>query len=386
MNEETIGENQNYLVKMVENPNLDDFSSSWKRLQSNQSLFMTFESANPYVKNYGNLGDVVLFFMERKDNKSLEAIFPLRKKNHFFYKKYLFLFPKLGFNYTFLSSSLKDETKNFFFEKILIKIFSVNSIISLGPVDQQFVEDLSKYVKSTKFEIIHSDFPEHLYVLTLPRTLQELLNSFSRKFRKNLFYYQRKAVKDFTASFNDIKNLKENKKSYEEFLALHKSLIEGKGIITPFEYKPFRDYFFDMISEFGDNNGLFSLKLNDKTACLLLYVDWGDTRYFLNIGVSPNYKQYSVARLSIIHAIEDSINKGMKYFNFGQGDEDYKEDWGCQKFFNKNVTIFSKKYVNFIDSLNNKIYNTIKYFMRIPVLKFPKRILMNLSLRRRQHG
>jgi ribosomal protein S18 acetylase RimI-like enzyme len=327
MKEEIIAENQEYIVKKIENPKLEEFLNPWKALQSNFSVYMTYESICSYVRNYGNVGDIVLFVLEKKASKSLDAIFPLRRKKYFFIEKYFFLYPKLGFDYDFLSFSIDERTKKFFLENIFSNIHAHNCIVSLAPVNQKFADELSENAKLEQLKTTQSDFPEHLYVLMLPKSWQELLNSFNRNFRKNqLNRYQRKMMKDFSVSFENTKNLKENKNSYEKFLILHKNLIKSKGKLTPFEYKSFRDYIFSLISEFENDAGAFSIRLNNDIACILLYIDWNNTRYFLNIGVSPEYKKYSIARLLLAHVIEDAINKGMKYFDFGQGDEKYKED------------------------------------------------------------
>jgi ribosomal protein S18 acetylase RimI-like enzyme len=377
-----ISESKNYSIKMIENPNLDQFSDLWKKFQNNRTLFMSFESVSSYLKNYRNIGNVILVALEKKDNKSIEAIFPLRKIKNLFYEKYLFLYPKLGFDFEPLTS-LQNNEKALFMKTIFTKICTPTSFVSLEPVNQKFINEIIKLIKSTKLKFAQTNFSEHLYVLSLPENFQKLVDSFTGKFRKNLHYYQRKVMKDFSVSYENITNLKKNKKYYEKFLALHRDLIKEKGRLTPFEYKYFRDYNFDLVSDFENKAGLFSLKLNNKIVCMVFYADFGDTRYFLNIGVSTEYKKYSVARLLIIHVIEDAINKGLKYFNFGQGDEPYKENWGCEKFYNKKITIFSNRYLNIIDSSAEKIYDKIKYIMRMPFMKFPKKILMNLSLKRR---
>jgi len=371
MEEAIIAENDEYFIKMFENPKLDSFSDIWKKLQFGHTLYMTFEAVSSYVKNIGNIGDIVLFILERKDNKTVESILPLKSKNYHIYKKFMFLFPKAGSNYELLG------TKNrFFIEEVFHRILSERSIVVLQLINPSFLENL------VKFDIKEFQESEHFYVLTLPKTWQELLNTFDRKFRKNLNYYQRKITKDFSVSFENIKNLKENKEHYESFVNLHKSLIKDKHQSSPFEYKPFVNYIFDLISGFENNGGIFSIKLNGNTVCILLYVDWNNTRYFLNIGSLPDYKNYSVSRILIAYAIQDAINKGMKYFNFGQGDEPYKEDWGCKKFDNKSIKISSNWYVNSIDSLITNIYNLIKYFMRTSLLQFPKKIWMNIFLRK----
>jgi len=345
---------------------------------------MTFESVSSYIRNIGNLGDVILFVLERKSDKSVDAIFPLRRKKHFFYWKYFFLAPKMGFDYKPLWPSLNSETKNFFLEKIFAQIFAKNSVISLEPINQEFVAELESYIKSTQFKMTQSEFSEHLYTLSLPTTWQELLMSFSRWARKNIYRRQRDVVKSFTVSYENITNLKENRNAYEEFLNLHKTLIKEKVGVTPFEYKPFSDYVFGMVSGFGGNGGVFSMKLNGETASMILYADWGNTRFDLNVGILAKYKDFSVGRVLLVYAIEDAIKKGMKIFDFGQGDSPYKQgDWDCIKSFNKNVTIFSKNYVDSIDSLTNKIYNKVKSFMRLSFLQFPKKVWMNLSMRRR---
>jgi len=368
MKEKTLFDNKTYSIKMLENPDINTFSNNWKELQKKYPPFMTFESIHSYVKNIRNLGNIIIFTLEKNEDtkNKIKAIFALQEKKILFYKKYKLLMPKMGFDYKPLFDKKHKNMEEKFFIVIIDELLKKPSTIYLEPLSKEFANKIK--IRNN----IERNYPESLHVLSLPKSLEGLLNKFSKKFRKNIKYYQNKVRKDFSIEFEDSKL---NIQNYENFIEIHKKLIEGRKKLTPFQYDHFKKFLFDMLYPMT-NSGIFSLKLNKKIAGMIIYVDWNNTRHFLNIGTLSEYKKYSLSRLLIFHTIKDAINKKLEYFSFGQGNDPYKSDWNCKERHNKSIIIYSNKTIRLTDSLLNNIYEIIKNITKINIMRVPKKIFM----------
>ena len=73
------------------------------------------------------------------------------------------------------------------------------------------------------------------------------------------------------------------------------------------------------------------LELDKKPVAEIIYFDYNDCIYLYNSGYDPQYVSLSVGMLSKVFAIEDSINKGKKKFDFLKGAETYKGHLGGQE-------------------------------------------------------
>lgn len=336
---------------------LNDLKNDWEKI-NHPSLYLSFKSVESYVKNVvGKNKDMIFTFNE---NESVKGIFPLRFSN---FNSAYFICYNFGFNLCPLWSGTT-ENKELFLKEIFNYLSGNKFITLLEPITKKFSEEIKNSIVGSKLRFKQSKSKEHLYKLTLKNTWDEYLSLLSKKFKKNLRYYQNKISNIFKVEFEN----SNNETVLKTFFELHSLHMRDKGDLSILQFKKFQDYYKDLILSFGENAGVFNLKLDGKVVASLIYIDFNGTRYFLNIGIHPEYKKYSVGRILIANVIEDSIKKGLKYFDFGKGDEKYKLDWGCEILENERVIIYSNQFLYFIFILQNLLFRIIKK-MVITILK-----------------
>lgn len=339
--------------------NLGDLENEWKGLQKNSELYLTFESVQSYVRNI--VGKNILIYA-LYDERKIKSILPIRYENNACYL--------ICHNFGFNLEPLGEETEDFI-KDVINNLSKEKSLIIFEPVTREFSESLKVVSDKLGLKIKIVKSREKLYRLTLPNTWKAFLDSLDSKFRKNLRYYENKIKGKYK-----FENL-EKQKDLEIFFRLHSLSMKDRGDLSILEFKKFQDYYTGMVSSFGKNAGLFNLLMEEKIVASLVYIDFRGIRYFLNIGVDPKYKEYSVGRILIAHTVEDAINSGLKYFDFGKGDSQYKLDWGCNIIENDRVVMWSNSFAYVIYNFKNFVYNNIKKIaIRLLKINLLKSILL----------
>ena len=92
-----------------------------------------------------------------------------------------------------------------------------------------------------------------------------------------------------------------------------------------------RESFFRLLADTMARAGLLQLgvlELDDQPTAMIMCFDYNDCRYLYNSGYDPEYNSLSVGLLSKVLAIKDSIQRGIKSFDFLKGAEAYKYHLG----------------------------------------------------------
>jgi len=121
----------------------------------------------------------------------------------------------------------------------------------------------------------------------------------------------------------------------DTFLALMRASREDKAAFMTAQ----RESFFRAAAENMARGGLLRLdilRLNSTPVAAVTCFDYQDRVYLYNSGYDPDYRYLSVGLLSKALCIKDSIQKGMKVFDFLKGGEVYKYRLG-----GKEVPIYS---------------------------------------------
>lgn len=351
---------------------LDGLEKSWKNLQENSELYLTFESVMSYANTVLESNIVIYVLNESGDTAS---ILPIRFEKTTLKEIYFLICHNFGFNLKPIGENVESDEMKSFLREVLKDLIKRRSILHFEPVTKEFSDLLKDVCGELELKTSVSKGKENLYRLTLKRTWKDFLTSLDSKFRKNLRYYERKIQEKFKIRFKKLTDLDD----LETFFKLHSLSMKDRSDLSILEFKRFQDYYAKMISSFGKKGGLFNLVLNDKIVASLAYIDFGGIRYFLNIGVDPEYKTYSAGRVLIAHAIEDAINNSMAYFDFGKGDSQYKLDWGCDVIQNNKIVIWSSQLTYFLYTSTNFVYNTMK---KIAIALFKINLLKSILLKR----
>ena len=73
------------------------------------------------------------------------------------------------------------------------------------------------------------------------------------------------------------------------------------------------------------------LEIDTNPAAMVMCFDYNNTIYLYNSGFDPQYDSFSVGLMSKVLAIQESIQRGNKRFEFLKGNEIYKERLGGQE-------------------------------------------------------
>jgi len=165
-----------------------------------------------------------------------------------------------------------------------------------------------------------------IYVVELPTTWEEYLNSLGQKMRKNLRRVERELSKRRVV----IDNVRRPELNlYNLFVGMHKKYVGSyMKEETPFQFDSFKNYIYDIVFKFG---GVFVLNMEGNIASMLIYADYKNCRHHLNIANNMDFIEYSVGKSIVACAIKDAILGGFKYFSFGEGFDKYKLEWGCKE-------------------------------------------------------
>lgn len=352
--------------------NLDDLERSWKDLQNLSGLYLTFESVMSYVNAV--VGSNIIIYV-LTDSRNHVSILPIRFERNPLKEIYFLICHNFGFNLQPIGGDTESDEMKKFVKEVLRDMVKRKFILHFEPITKEFSDLLKNASDELELKISVTKGKENLYRLTLNQSWKDFLMSLDSKFRKNLRYYERKIQERFKIRFEKLTNLDD----LEIFFKLHSLAMRDRSDLSILEFKRFQDYYTKMISSFGKKGGLLNLVLDDKIIASLVYIDFSGTRYFLNIGVNPEYKTYSVGRVLIAHAIEDAINNNMTYFDFGKGDSQYKLDWGCDVIQNDKVVVWSSPLTYLLYTSTNIVYNTIK---KIAIALFKINLLKSILLKR----
>lgn len=170
-------------------------------------------------------------------------------------------------------------------------------------------------------------------LFTLPSTWDEYVSSLPRKYRHEL----RRKVKKFEASFEDTK--------VEEVNDKHKGLIE---LLNLMRMHPDKDVFLTPLmqqylekligSSVSSHILLLATTVKGEIAAMTMGFVYDQTLFLYNSGFDETKFSGSGFYLKAM-GIKYAIEKGLKKYNFLQGNERYKYELGGQDFFVYKATI-----------------------------------------------
>jgi CelD/BcsL family acetyltransferase involved in cellulose biosynthesis len=122
---------------------------------------------------------------------------------------------------------------------------------------------------------------------------------------------------------------------------LHQSRWTSKGLSGAFASTTFQSFHLEIARSFAEKGwmGLFVLKLSGNPVAALYGFMYNSKYYLYLTGFNPKYAKYGVGSMLITSVIRESINKGLKEFDFMRGDEAYKTRWASSTRWNRNIII-----------------------------------------------
>jgi CelD/BcsL family acetyltransferase involved in cellulose biosynthesis len=182
---------------------------------------------------------------------------------------------------------------------------------------------------ATKFELEQGAVCPYL---SLPTSMDVIMQGLSSKFRKNLRRGTNKLMQDHKRvelkRYDEIGSVE---KSMNLFFKLHQKRWKLKGQSGTFHVQERRDFWL----------ALHFLTAEDNPVAALHGYEFNKKIFDALTGFDPSYYQYSVSNILLQKLIEKCITNRIEEFDFLSGDESYKFSWTKTYRRNLNFKILS---------------------------------------------
>jgi len=165
------------------------------------------------------------------------------------------------------------------------------------------------------------------FEMDLSPSFDEYLETLSAKQRHEVRRKLRRLTEEGKIEYRFIEKGNELPSAMDAFFKMFIESRQDKAVFMTEQMKSYFRLLVDAMKEIGLLK-LGVLDLDSKPVAEILCFDYNDCIYLYNSGYDPQYVSLSVGLLSKVLAIQDSIAKGKKKFDFLKGAEVYKEHLG----------------------------------------------------------
>jgi CelD/BcsL family acetyltransferase involved in cellulose biosynthesis len=202
------------------------------------------------------------------------------------------------------------------------------SHLDLGVIraDSIISNDLFPIAKSLNCKVFSE--PEDVTIeLDLPSTWDEFLKLLTGKERHEIRRKLRRLNEAARVNFRVVEGRAEVSEAIDLFLTLFKLNRSDK---SDFMTDQRASFFRSLAGAMAEARilKLFFLDLDQTPAAAVMCFDYNSTVYLYNNGYDNQYRSLSVGLLSKVFAIQDSIQRGKKTYDFLKGTEAYKQRLG----------------------------------------------------------
>lgn len=302
-------------------PELQFMDKNW--YSSWESKYLPSEHPDSYVK-YISILDV---------NNKLQGAYPYMLVSKFGFK----ILSAAGFYYPFRtvlhSTKLTVSCASAFVEAVHYQI--KENIVRIGPADiEQPINQLLKSKFNDLGWMCHEINRGTQQVIALPANVEEFKQSLSKNLSKNLKRRLKKLQELGEVTIEKFNNCSSSKwaqliddcseiesQSWLFSDANGKTRIKGKEAFWK-NYLESRDA--------QKRVNIWVIKLNDHPISFTLAIDSGLSRYSISGQYNAQFKKYGVGLLVDYEMLQDAILMGIQTVNLGDGDAEYKDQWGAK--------------------------------------------------------
>ena len=112
------------------------------------------------------------------------------------------------------------------------------------------------------------------------------------------------------------------------------SLLSNSSLALSYFLTPSREAFFRSLVDILVPENIFKmgiLELDKQPIAVVIFFEYNEKVYLYNNGFEPDLRSLSIGVLSKVFSIKESINRGMKRYDFLKGNEKYKYHLGGQE-------------------------------------------------------
>jgi CelD/BcsL family acetyltransferase involved in cellulose biosynthesis len=332
---------------------LENLHEAWNDLlkkSSSNTVFLTWEWMYTWWECFG--GGKKLYVIVAEDDCTIVGIAPLHiSQSRFFGLRSLRHLEFLG------TTGVITEYPDFIIEwgrereliSLFIEFLFTNSmqwdafnLVSLKQ-DSVTVRIISEYCKDKSLQ--SWDYASRISpYIWLPGSMDEYMKSLSNKSRWKFRDYRKKLENGRVVKLYETKEKGSVGKDFETIMSLHQKRWEQKG--GPGSFAQSRDAFLQfhstIVQRFFDNGWLYLLMLmvDDRPTAGHYSFFYHDVVYCHSVGFDPEWAESNVGSVLQLFAIEDSINKGARIFDFLRGTEQYKYYWTKKEYVSVDTVIW----------------------------------------------
>jgi CelD/BcsL family acetyltransferase involved in cellulose biosynthesis len=168
----------------------------------------------------------------------------------------------------------------------------------------------------------------------LPENFDEFLAGLDSKFRSNIKRRKKRLMKDHNIVFKSVENKEELDRIVDQFIEHQKARFAEQYKFGFFKNDD-REYFFRRASAVFLEKGwldLHYLLIDGRLGAAQFALQLSGVRHNFQIVMDPAHRVHSPGTLLMMSSIEASIENGIKVYDLGSGDYDYKQTLKAEPF------------------------------------------------------
>lgn len=186
--------------------------------------------------------------------------------------------------------------------------------------------------------------------IILPSKFEDYFRGLGSNWRRNMRRWGKKLKKDYKVDFNIHNDSDTLDRAMKTFFNLHQKRWQSRGQRGAFTDPKFRNFHLDVAKSFAEK-GLLSLcflTLNGEPVSAVYAFEYANKMFCYLAGFDPYYSEYRVGHLIFLNFIKNSIENGLREFDFMRGGESYKSHWNTMARKNLKIKAIRKRIVPMI--------------------------------------
>ena len=183
--------------------------------------------------------------------------------------------------------------------------------------------------------------------IILPTRFEDYFQGLGSNWRRNMRRWEKRLKNDYRVNFYIHKDLDTLDEAMETFFNLHQIKWQSEKRAGVFADQKFRDFHLNIAKSFAERGwlNLCFLTLNDEPVSAIYAFKYRNKMFNYLTGFDPKYSEYRIGHLLFLYSIKNSIENGLREFDFMRGDESYKQQWNTLIRNNLEVRAIKKRIV-----------------------------------------
>lgn len=301
----------------------------WKEIshKGNYNFFQSFDFLKKIrSQNKNSLKIISIYY-----NNKIIMFAPLEIKRYLIFNFLQWIGTEIS---DYCNPIIINDIDNYLHEKEFKKIWK-DILNNIGKFDLILLNN-----QPSKINGFNNPFTKYLKSIEISKIYQIKLDSSSEDYYKNLKLRDKKKFYEIQRTINKYKNLQKETNVIFEVINLPNDEIDFKKVIENKVYQlskkgvknklnsEFVEIFKDLIKQSKKKYVLASLKVNDEIISTCIGITSNNVfYYYIPMIISEKYNNFKPGKILTLQIIEWCFKNNIKCFDFGLGDEKYKENF-----------------------------------------------------------